>query len=222
MMCAKNISRPFTMFCYTDNFDGIDKHINIINYVENDFDIVVYNKLFLFSEDIDNQLPDGDRLFFDLDVVIKSNIDDIVNYHKGDLTLIEAEWRRKWDYGFPVFHHPFNSSCMTWRANEACNIWDFVSKDPEHFMTKYRWGMDSFMFYEKQNIGVDIQYFPPRKFYSFLYGVDISENAVYDPVEFAYRESKLRHIAQQIPVVLFNGPTTPEQYDKIFKDYYPS
>jgi len=221
-MCKKNISRPFSLFCYTDNFDGINKEINIIEYVENEFDIVVYNKLFMFSQTFDDQLPEGDRLYFDLDLVIKSNVDDIVNYNQGDLTLIEAEWRRKWDYGFPVFHHPFNSSCMTWKTKNVRKIWDFIAKDPEYFMTKYRWGMDSFMFYEKHNIGVDIQYFPCRKFYSALYGVDVAENAIHDPTELAYRESKLRHIAQQIPIVLLNGPSTPEQYDIFFKKYYPS
>lgn len=221
-MCKKNISRPFTMFCYTDNYDGIHKDINILNYVEHDFDIIVYNKMFLFSQVIDDQLPAGDRVYFDLDIVIKSNIDDIVNYQRGDLTLIEAEWRRKWDYGFPVFHHPFNSSCMTWRTKSVQKIWEFVIKDPEHFMTKYRWGMDSFMFYEKENISVDIQYFPPRKFYSVLYGVDVSENMVYDPIEFAYKESKFRDIVEHIPVALLNGPTTPNQYARLFNKHYPS
>lgn len=221
-MCKAQITRPFAFYCYTDNPFGIDKDIHIIEYVENDFDILVYNKLFLFSKHINNLLPEGDRVYFDLDIVIKSRIDDIVSYRSGDLCLIEAEWRLRYDYGFPVFHHPFNSSCMTWSNDSTEKIWEYVAIDPEYYMTKYRWGMDSFMFYEKQNIGVDIQYFPTRKFYSFLYGVDIAENSLYDPVVFAYRESKLRHITKHIPVVLFNGPTTPEQYNFFFNRLYMS
>lgn len=221
-MCRKQITHPFEMFCYTDNHEGITEKVNIIPYVENDFDIVVYNKLFLFSEQINRQLPPGNRIYFDLDLVIKKNIDDIVLYRRGDLTLIDAEWRVKFDYGFPVFHHPFNSSCMTWSDNSPQKIWEHVEKDPEFFMTKYRWGMDSFMFYEHNNAGVEIQYFPSRKFYSFLYGVDTAENAVYDPIELAYRESKLRNITSSIPVVLFNGPTTPSHYYHFFNHYYKS
>lgn len=222
IMCQAQLTCPFTLYCYTDNPEGINNHIKVLEYVENDFDIVVYNKLFLFSEHINNQLPHGNRLYFDLDVVIRFNIDDICEHKHGNLCLIEAEWRRKWDYGFPVFHHPFNSSCMTWIDNQPQKLWDLVQRDPEFFMTKYRWGMDSFMFYEHKAIGVDISYFPHRKFYSFLFGVDISENMVYDPKELSYRESKLRHITAHIPVILFNGPSTPEQYNHFFNKNYKS
>lgn len=222
MMCSKQISYPFEMFCYTDNYDGIWKNINIVPFVENDFDIVVYNKLFLFSHEFNKLLPDGERVYFDLDIVIKKNIDDIVTFKQGDLTLIDAEWRLKHEYGFPVFHHPFNSSCMTWSNSAPYNLWEHVKKDPEFFMTKYRWGMDSFLFYEKQNAGINIGYFPSRKFYSYLLGVDIAENSLYEPVTLSYRESKLRHITNHIPVVLLNGPTTPEQYSYVFKQHYKS
>lgn len=221
-MCCKQITFPFQMFCYTDNHDGIRKEINIIPFVENNFDIVVYNKLFLFSPEFNSLIPDGERLYFDLDVVIKKNIDDIAIFKKGDLTLIDAEWRFKHEYGFPVFHHPFNSSCMTWSDNTPQKLWEHVKKDPEFFMTKYRWGMDSFLFYEKQNAGVNIEHFPSRKFYSYIFGVDITENSLYDPTEFSYRESKLRHITDHIPVILLNGPTTPEQYTYVFNKHYKS
>ena len=219
-MCSKHITTPFNMFCYTDNPEGINSNINIIEYVENEFDIVVYNKLFLFSDHINSILPRGNRVFFDLDVVIKHNINDIVLCNNNELTLIEAEWRRKWDYGFPVFHHPFNSSCMTWKNDKTQKIWDYVIKDPEFFMTKYRWGMDSFLFYEKDNIGIGIGYFPTRKFYSYLYGVDNAENYLYD-VNGAYRESKFIETAKRIPVVLFNGPIQQHHYDTIFNKHHP-
>jgi len=219
-MCRKNITRPFEMFCYTDNPEGISHNINIIDYIENGLDIVVYNKMFLFSKQVNDQLPRGDRIFFDLDIVIKHDINDIATFNHNELTLIEAEWRQKWDYGFPVFHHPFNSSCMTWQENKPQKIWEFVSKDPESYMNKYRWGMDSFLFYEKENINVNIGYFPTRKFYSFLYGVDFEENALYDPVQKAYRESKFVETVKKIPVILFNGPTLPEHYIHHFQKYY--
>lgn len=210
------------MFCYTDNPEGITKNVNIIPYIENGFDIVVFNKLFLFSSYVNEQLPQGKRVFFDLDLVIKSNIDDVVYHERGDLCLIEAEWRDYRGHGFPMFYHPFNSSCMTWSDNSPQKMWDHIEKDPEYFMTKYRWGMDSVLFYEKDNIGLDIRYFPPRKFYSFLYGVDIAENSLYDPKLLIYRESKLRHITKHVPIVLFNGPTTPEHYNHFFYGYYRS
>ena len=78
------------------------------------------------------------------------------------------------------------------------------------------------MFYEKHNANINVEYFPPRKFYSFIFGVDIAENSLYDPTTLSYRESKLRYITDHVPIVLLNGPTTPEQYKYVFKKHYKS
>jgi len=237
-MCKKNISYPFTFYCYTDNPEGIDQQIKILEYVENGLDTIVFNKLYLFSKDINEKIPSGNRLYFDLDLVIKSNIDDIAQHTNGEICLIDAEWRSftrdllnghgvyvKTDLGFPWFLHPFNSSCITWKDNIPEKIWNFLEKDPEFFLTKYRFGMDSFLFYEKESMKVDIKHFPPRKFHSFLMGIDAAENLIYDKIENAYYGSKQKHIAEEIPIILFNGPTEklyPNVYENYFKKYYPT
>jgi hypothetical protein len=218
-MCKQHITHSFDFFCYTDNTDGIDPGINVIDFVEHGLDVVVYNKMFLFSKFIDEQLPSCPRIYFDLDIVIKGCIDSIL-FEQNDLTVIDAEWRPKHPYGFPIFHHPFNSSCMLWQAPRTRAIWEYLMKDPEMFMNKYHWGMDSFMFYEKENINVNIGYFPVRKFYSFLYGVDYEENVLYDPVAKGYRPSKFVEIANTIPVVLLNGPTTIDDYQRVYQKHY--
>jgi hypothetical protein len=92
-MCVKNISQPFDFFCYTDDSSEILPEINVIPYIDHNLDIIVYNKLFLFSEWMDLHLPQGPRVFFDLDLVIKHNIDDIVLDNKGHLSVIHAAWR---------------------------------------------------------------------------------------------------------------------------------
>jgi len=114
-MCKKNITQPFGFFCYTDNSLEIIPEVQIIPFVDHNLEIIVHNKLFLFSQYVDQYLTNGDRVFFDLDIVIKSNIDDIVTNNQGDLTLIHSVWRKEYRRGFPIWHHMFNSSCMTWR-----------------------------------------------------------------------------------------------------------
>ena len=79
--------------------------------------------------------------------------------------------------------------------------------------------MDSFLFYEKESIGIDIQYFPPRKFYSHKFGVDYNENKIHDPVHQGYRPSKFVDIIKKIPVALLNGPTTEKDYNS-YRQYY--
>jgi hypothetical protein len=173
----------------------------------------------MFSEQFDSQLPNGPRMYFDLDLVIKSNIDDLIDTNSGALTVINAVWRKKHQYHTIEHHHPFNSSCMTWRSPLARPIWDHFIKDPEKFMTKYYWGMDSFMFYEHHSAGSSTEYFPAMKFYSHMYGVDHNMNEQHDPVDFGYRPSKFIEIVKKIPVVLLNGPTTPRDYQS-YSDYY--
>jgi hypothetical protein len=40
MMCRKNISTPFKFFCYTDDRAGLLPEINVIDFVEYDFEVV--------------------------------------------------------------------------------------------------------------------------------------------------------------------------------------
>lgn len=219
-MCCKNISYQFDFFCYTDDSHGLKPNINVIPFVDHGLDVIVYNKLFLFSEWMDTQLPSGPRVYFDLDLIIKQNVDDIVSFNKKHLSVIYAAWRKEHRRGFPIFHHPFNSSCMTWQTPHTRPIWEHLITDPEFFMNKYHWGMDSFLSYEKENIGVQIEHFPERKFYSFLYGVDHFENTVFEPQTHAYRPSKFVEVIKKIPIVLLNGPTTIEDYNKEYKRHY--
>ena len=219
IMCRKNITTPFTFFCYTDDITGLLPDINVINFVDHGLDMIYYNKLIMFSPWFDKQIPPNKRLYFDLDLIIKFNIDGVIVSAKGDLTLIDAVWRKKYPPGFPVWHHPFNSSCMIWEPSSRMNcIWEHLMKDPEKYMSMYHWGMDSFLFYEKESIGIDIKYFPERKFYSHLYGVDDNENALRGPAE-VYRFSLWANDIEKIPIVLLNGPTTQGDY-KSFKKYY--
>lgn len=220
IMCCKNITTPFNFFCYTDDRTGLLPEINPIEFVDHGFEVIFYNKLAMFSPSFDEQLMPGKRLYFDIDLVIKFNIDDVIASASGDLTLIDAVWREKFPPGFPIWHHPFNSSCMIWDTSpKTTSIWNHLLQDPEMFMCKYYWGMDSFLFYEKEQIGIDIQYFPVRKFYSHLYGVDFSENAIHEPITKGYRPSKFVDVIQKIPVVLLNGPTTKKDYES-YKQFY--
>lgn len=218
-MCKKNITQPFKFFCYTEDPSNVDSNITIIPFVDHGLEITVHNKLFLFSEYVDSYLTDGDRLYLDLDMVIKDNIDHVVNNNVGELTLIRSSWRKEHRRGFPIWNHMFNSSCMTWRSPHTRPLWEHFIKDVEFYTMKYHWGMDCFLSYEKENAGVNIHFFPERIFYSFLYGID-------------YEEEKWSHetfgtsftiiyprSTDSIPIVLFNGNTKPHHYER-FKQYY--
>ena len=92
----------------------------------------VYDKLRIFDK-----FRDGQYLYLDLDVVIKSNIDHLC---RESFTLLDAWWR-------PMFHTPLNSSIMSWKGNYS-HIHDKFAKDPDYYMIKYNKGIDEFIYKE--------------------------------------------------------------------------
>ena len=64
----------FDYYCYTDNPDGLDPNINIINIPTKPALKVWWNKLYMFNKDfpLTGKLT-GKTIFFDLDVYIRSD-----------------------------------------------------------------------------------------------------------------------------------------------------
>jgi hypothetical protein len=219
-MCKRNLTVPFKFFCYTDDSSNLHKDVCVIPFVDHMLDIIVHNKLFLFSYEVEQYLTDGPRLYFDLDLIIEKNVDFLLKYACDDLTLIRSSWRGEHRRGFPIFHHMLNSSCMVWKTNNLQKIWNYFIKDPEFFSLKYHYGMDSFLSYECENIGIDLAFFPERIFMSHEYGgIDFHEQEYY----FAkHNKNYIRvhpHVRKQISIVLLNGPNTDRLYP-LFKQYY--
>ena len=218
-MCRKNITENFDFICYTDDISGIRSEVSIVPFVNYGLEVITHNKLFLFSKEFDQSIPTGPRVFFDLDLIIKSNIDDIVSTKQKQLTLIRSSWRQEHPRGFPIWHHMLNSSCMTWESPHTRCLWDHFIKDSEQYTLRYHWGMDCFLSYEHSSVGTQLHMFPERKFMSHLYGVDYFENIaciIKHGIPFV---SRYRNASRNIPVVLLNGDTSVEDYEKYSKYY---
>ena len=90
----------------------------------------VFNKLQMFDK-----FREGQNLYFDLDVVIKGPVPDLL---RKDLTLIHAWWRE-------AKHTPVNSSIMSWYGDQS-HIYEFYKQDVKGLEKKYYRGMDQFIF----------------------------------------------------------------------------
>ena len=77
----------------------------------------VYDKLQMFRDFTD----DVNYLYFDLDVVIKGDVNHLV---RDDFTLLFAWWRDR-------LHTPLNSSIMSWRGDHSVYYDDFYYKETE-------------------------------------------------------------------------------------------
>lgn len=130
-----------TYWCYTDNDNNIDSHVNIIRPIKTLKKW--WAKLALFS----NQMPlECSCLFFDLDVVINDNINQYVNDYDG-LTILNAYWKKDtkmFPHGYDV---SINSSIIKWTAGEQHHVWEKFLSNKDYFMRKYK-GIDRFIHHE--------------------------------------------------------------------------
>ena len=218
-ICKKYISIPFQFFCYTEDGTDLDKDVTVIPFVDNDIDVIVHNKLFLFSDYVEDALGDGDRVFFDLDMVFCDNIDHVVTHNNTHLTLIKAAWRTPVHKGFPQYQHDLNSSCMTWRrGHETKYIWEDYCDRMDLYQLMFHMGMDPYLyyvFYTNQLSTIKISTFPMGMFRSHLWGFDYKQNTpVEGSVNGRYEYDKVAEQALAHPIIVMNGPTTQEDHDK--------
>jgi hypothetical protein len=216
-MCRKNITKPFNFFCYTDDKSNIDPNINILNYLDHNLDVIVYNKLFLLSSDMSRVIDDEPRLYFDLDIVIKHNIDKLLEFKSNTLAVIKCVWKDTHfnNMGYPNFDHDINSSCMMWEKGKAEHIWDHFYRDPEFFMMKYKNGMDPYLYYEHKQRG-DL---PKVFFHSYLYGADLEKTEWARDKNGDIQAHLIEHIVEPIPITLFNsGYEYIHRYAKYYED----
>ena len=150
LVCHDPINK-FNFFCYTDNPEGINDSINIINPIGPTLK-GVWNKLALFSEEFPIQ---GENIYLDLDVFIANDITAWAGWFDWDkLSIVHAPWKdNKKRYGrlssYDVTHH---SSVMVWKDN-VHHIWKhFNSGLRDYYMRKYQ-GIDRFLAHEDIEVG---------------------------------------------------------------------
>lgn len=217
-MCQKFVSFPFTFFCYTDDPTGIHPEIEIIDFVDHGLKPIVHNKLFLFSDQFEKKLcSSGPRVFFDLDIVIRGNIDQLVFYayqQQDKLAVINASWKQytRDELNTNVNIHTINSSCMVWEPYKNKHIWENYIANRDSFEKKYNQGMDALLTHEHNLFGR----LPEQLFCSYLHGVPKK----YFRVVTTYEQYK--KIEQSFPIVLFNGPTTDKDVTTFIESGYTS
>lgn len=136
----------FKFYCYTDNPEGINDSVNIIDPIGPTLK-GVWNKLALFHPDFPIK---GQNVYLDLDVFIAGDVSAWLSwFHWDKLSIVHAPWKdNKKKYGrlssYDVTHH---SSIMVWE-NNVHHIWEhFNSGLRDYYMRKYV-GIDRFLAHE--------------------------------------------------------------------------
>lgn len=169
--CKQHISCDFTFYCLTENPKGLDPNIKPLALPGGNKLIKWWNKMYLFDDDIVTQK--GEKMFFDLDVIIQKNIDDIVNCDPEDCLCLVKTWWHDLETQYKDTRHiphkftDLNSSVLRW--NDSLNtreLTEYFNKYKKQILWYYR-GLDNF-FYNRRVIKTKL--FPLGWVYSFNQG----------------------------------------------------
>ena len=124
-MVKRHTTVPFQFHCFTDDPNGLDPDINPIKLPNDPWIKSWWSKLWMFSPDMPLK---GNILYFDLDVVIFDNIDELFT-RPGKFSIIRDFNRcRVPDWTLS------NSSCMKWEAGTMNYLWTKFVENPSAVM----------------------------------------------------------------------------------------
>ena len=189
-MCRKNTTKEFKFFCLTEDPEGLDDEVSVINFPDGNYYEKWWNKLYLFDRNVVSQT--GEKLFLDLDLHIQKSIDPIIDHNPNDsLTFVKTHWHNleqmKIDTkDIPYKYTDLNSSVLRWNDNlDVDKITKFVRDYPDQMFFYYR-GLDNLFGHQRERL-LKIDFFPDGWVYSFNYGYmwpdDVEERLVRkDPI----------------------------------------
>jgi len=158
-MVKRHTTLPFEFHCITDNPTGLDSHIKTIKLPNDPWLKTWWSKLWMFGSHLPLQ---GNILYFDLDIIVFRNIDNLFTHNPGKFMIIRdfnrcriKDWKlcnssvMRWQTGtmnflwddFKIRHTQIMQSnhgdqdYITARANDQINHW------PDEWIRSYKWEM---------------------------------------------------------------------------------
>jgi hypothetical protein len=187
--CKQHISCPITFYCLTEDAKDLDPEIKVLSLPGGNKLEKWWNKMYLFDESIVTQK--GEKVFFDLDVILQKNIDDIINFDPEDCLCFVKTWWHDLESQYKDTRHiphkytDLNSSVLRW--NDSLNssaIFDYFNEYKSQILWYYR-GLDNF-FYNRRIVKTKM--FPIGWVYSFNQG-------------YVYPHDTEKHVYRDLPYI---------------------
>ena len=191
-MVKKNYTKPFTFTCYTDEPDDIvcdtapipDDGLLHPKYWFGKEGYCWDRAKFLVFNSHNWLMYTGDWCYFDLDIVIQENIDDVELLAQKP-RIIHSRWQPKSQIHDRLFIDTrgtfYNSSMMVWPGNSCEHIYDNVIEHNEIIFKTYIKGSDNYHYWRQREFWKDI---PGGWIYSWNRGKHYPD----DVKEFTFRE----------------------------------
>lgn len=183
----------FHFYCYTDDAEGIDDDVTIIDFPDipnihpkywfgaEDFKYGMARcwdraKTFVFNtHNFAPDKPNGRFIFFDLDVIIQGDLTPIITYNMERPTKMKSWWqdpRPMQTRRFKLSHGAYtNGSCKAWSDDQCECIWEDVLANQEKIWFTYTDGTDNYHSWKWGRYGEDLwDHFPSWMAYSWNRG----------------------------------------------------
>lgn len=191
-MVKRNLSLPFRFICFTDDNTGINANIDVRELPHMDLDSSRpergWRKLSIFKNVFDSE---GTALFLDLDIVIRSSIDDFFKVEK-DFVII-----KDWDFPKDIIG---NSSVFKFEVNKNSDVYEYFINNSEKIYQSFR-NEQAYLSYKMHEKNI-------LSFWDKDWCLSFKRNCLYPfPLNyiFAAREP------QNAKIVVFHGKPTPQQ-----------
>jgi len=195
-MVKRHTTVPFNFACITENSINLHQDIKIISVPQIHNVSGWWYKPWVFSKD----LPiEGNIMFFDLDIVIIKNIDDLWNYNNNSFTIIRdfnrstiKEWAK------------FNSSIFKFPKGAYSFVWENFKNDLS--ITRRLHGDQDWIF---NQIKKDFQFWPDEWIQSYKWEVRNRNDVIKDGLKRRFREIANPTIKPETKILVFHGDPKP-------------
>ena len=195
-MVKRNTTVPYEFHCITDDPKGLDPHIKVIKLPNDPWIKTWWSKLWMFNKDFPLQ---GNILYFDLDVIVFKNIDELFTYNPDKFMIIRdfnrcrvKDWKQS------------NSSVMRWKPGTMNYLWNDFANNPSQVMQQNHGDQDWIMKRGHQ----DINHWPDEWIRSYKWEmVGFKNTKIRKGVKHIFQHPA--RITEQNKVAVFHGEPKP-------------
>jgi len=133
-MVRRNVTVDINFYCFTEISAGLHpdiivKPLPVLDVPDEDNKFAYRKEAALCDDDLGGLR--GERvLFFDLDVVIVANIDELLTFPQGDEFVIINDWNTNGD-------HVGQASCYSWRVGTLGYVKKYFEAHPKEVVKQY-------------------------------------------------------------------------------------
>ncbi len=197
-MIQRHLTVPFRFVCFTEDTVGLNPSIEI-KPLDGPKLKGWWWKPYLFKQ---GHFANGDtNLFFDLDMVIIKNIDNIAQYLPNNFVGLRDVGRV-----FQRGNDRLGSAVMKWPANQYSEIWTQLESNPQ-YATQFHGDQDYIWCFHRENI----KFFPDKWIMSYKWEVRDRNELI--RVDGRFNFNSIREVVTdpETSVLAFHGSPDPHE-----------